>query len=91
MFDKDIKELKDATKHVSAHWDTSIRNLKFLPAQIQVLLDKLRVDWEEFKSDFVNFENIRVNRYIFEHIFKRFEKAIEIELLVISDDPRRMT
>ena len=90
LFEKDMKSLNEKTKPLSILWDTDLRELKLPNSQLQERLDKLLRDWEDFKSDILNFKDIRVNRYMFDQIPENLGKPIKVELFVFSDSSGKM-
>ena len=92
MIEKDRKTLSGSSKTVPIHWDTNLRTLKLPNSQIQERLDTLIKTWEDFKSDLSNFDEIRVNRYMFEHVPELLTNGsiIKMELFVFSDSSGKM-
>ena len=92
LIEKDRKTLGDCTRPTPIHWDTNLRTLKLPTPQLQERLDKLIITWEEFKLDLSNFNEIRVNRYMFEHVPEHLTKEFitKIDLIVFSDSSGKM-
>ena len=78
--EKDRKTLSGSSKLVPIHWDTNLRTLKLPNPQIQERLDKLIKTWEAFKLDLSNFDEIRVNGYMFEHVPDHLTKGSIIKI-----------
>lgn len=73
--------LNEKIKLLSIFWDRNARELKLSISQLQKQLDKLLMDRDDFKLDVSFFKDIRVNRYLFDHVSQKLGKPIKIELL----------